>query len=288
MPLFLTQWNHRNWALTALSRGYCAIVYPGSDVRDTAPTFQMVYPKASMMLILARAYVASITLDMFFYDIPGTAALPQILKDQICITGHSRNGKQSLLAASIDNRFSAVVGSSPGAPIASPYHISSHNFYGEGPDAGNAGFWWLNSTIKYAAHPEKLPMDGHGVVASIAPRRAAIANGWTDHEGDISFADECNIRAAMEVYKLYNAEENLRIIHRPGDHHGFDDVNTYLDFFDYGFGRLSKAFPLSWVGQTNTTMNPFPMSFLTPAGFDWGVWFDAFGKQNSSTTTCTR
>ena len=26
-------------------------------------------------------------------------------------------------------------------------------------------------------------------------------------------------------------------------------------------------------------MNPFPMSFLTPAGFDWGVWFDAFGKQ---------
>ena len=50
-PLFLTQWNHRNWALTALSRGYCAIVYPGSDVRDTAPTFQMAYPKASMMLM---------------------------------------------------------------------------------------------------------------------------------------------------------------------------------------------------------------------------------------------
>ena len=28
-----------------------------------------------------------------------------------------------------------------------------------------------------------------------------------------------------------------------------------------------QSFPLSWVGQTNTTMNPFPMSFLTP-GFD--------------------
>ena len=87
-------------------------------------------------------------------------------------------------------------------------------------------------------------------MASIAPRRAAIANGWTDHEGDISFADECNVRAAMEVYKLYNAEENLRIIHRPGDHHGFDDINTYIDYFDYGFGRLSKFSPqLGWPNQ---------------------------------------
>jgi pimeloyl-ACP methyl ester carboxylesterase len=277
-PLFLTQWNHRNWASIGLSRGYCAVVYPGSDVRDAAPKFQSAYPKASMMLILARAYVASITLDMFFAETASSSALPNITKDQICITGHSRNGKQSLLAASIDDRFASVVGSSPGAPIASPYHISSHNFYGEGPDAGNAGTWWLKSTEKYAAHPEKLPMDGHGVLASIAPRRAAVANGWTDHEGDINFADECNIRAAMEVYKLYQAEDNLRIIHRPGDHHGFDDVNTYFDWFDYGFGRLSTEFSLSWTGQSSIKHDPFPMSYLTPAGFDWDVWQDAFGK----------
>ena len=279
-PLFLTQWNHRSWAVTGLSRGYCCIIYPGSDVRDVAPTLQQAYPKSSMMLIIARAYVASLTLDIFFQNNTNDL-LPKINTSQICITGHSRNGKQSLLAAAIDERFTSVVGSSPGAPIASPYHLSSHNYYGEGVDAGQAGHWWLKSIEKYAAHPEQLPVDGNGVLAMIAPRRAAIANGWTDHEGDINFADECCLRSAMNVYELYNATDNLRIIHRPGDHHGFDDVSTYFDFFDYGFDRLYSSFPLSWSGQTNMNLktNPFPLNYLTPAGFDWKIWYDTFGKK---------
>ena len=37
-------------------------------------------------------------------------------------------------------------------------------------------------------------MDGHGVVGLIAPRAAAIADGWTDHEGDTTFADEMNVK----------------------------------------------------------------------------------------------
>ena len=284
-PLFLTQWNHRSWAVTGLSRGYCALVYPGSDVRDVAPLFQRAYPKATMMLIVARAFVASKTLEIFFnppqHDHFSSSALqlPTINKNQICITGHSRNGKQSLLAAAIDERFTSVVGSSPGAPIASPYHLSSHNFYGEGPDAGQAGHWWLNSTLSYAAHPETLPVDGNAVLALIAPRRAAIANGWTDHEGDINFADECNIHSAMHVYRLLNASGNLRLIHRPGDHHGFDDVNTYFDWFDFGFNRLNRNFPLSWVGEEATTTiatNPFPLNYLTPVGFEWSAWYQAF------------
>lgn len=292
-PLFLTQWNHRSWALTGLSRGYCAIVYPGSDVRDVAPDFQKAYPQASMMLIVARAYVASKTLDIFFQQqqqmTMTRSSLPTINKNQICITGHSRNGKQSLLAAAIDERFTSVVGSSPGAPIASPYHLSSHNFYGEGPDAGQAGHWWLNSTASYAAHPEKLPVDGNAVLAMIAPRRCAIANGWTDHEGDINFANEVNLASAMNVYNLLggiDAEKNLRIIHRPGDHHGFDDVNTYFDWFDYGFGRLNGAFPLTWSGDSSLT-NPFPLNYLTPAGFSWDVWYQAFGQSTPPSPTPT-
>ena len=282
-PLFLTQWNHRSWALTGLSRGYCAVVYPGSDVRDVAPDFQKAYPASTMMLIVARAYVASKTIDAFFNS-KTLQNLPKINQSQICITGHSRNGKQSLLAAAFDERITSVLGSSPGAPIASPYHLSSHNFYGEGPDAGQAGHWWLKTIENFAAHPEEIPVDGNGVLSMIAPRRAAIANGWTDHEGDINFADECNVRSVMEVYKLYGVEkqENLRIIHRPGDHHGFDDVNTYFDWFDDGFHRLEESFPLSWSGQGSSMKKPFPLTYLTPAGFSWDTWYQAFG---SSTQT---
>ena len=280
-PLFLTQWNHRGWALTGLSRGYCSVVYPGSDVRDAAPLLQKAYPKATMMLIIARAKIACMTLDMFFKSSLGNKDIPAINQNQVCITGHSRNGKQSLIAAAMDERFAAVVGSSPGAPIASPYHLSSHNFYGEGPDAGQAGHWWLASTKEYAAHPEKLPVDGNGILASIAPRRAAIANGWTDHEGDISYADEANVRSSMQVYKLLGAEDNLTIIHRPGDHHGFLDVSSYFDFFDHGFGRLNLNFDLAWTGQTSVS-NPFALSYLTPAGFDWSVWKEAFIDETPS------
>jgi hypothetical protein len=33
-PLFLTQTNHRRWALKAVARGFAACVYPGADVDD--------------------------------------------------------------------------------------------------------------------------------------------------------------------------------------------------------------------------------------------------------------
>lgn len=43
--------------------------------------------------------------------------VPRIDPARVCITGHSRNGKQSLITAAFDERFTAVVGSSPGTPV---------------------------------------------------------------------------------------------------------------------------------------------------------------------------
>ena len=45
-------------------------------------------------------------------------------------------------------------------------------------------------------------MDGHGVLALVAPRACALADGWTDREGDLTFADEAAVRAARGVYVL--------------------------------------------------------------------------------------
>ena len=279
-PLFLTQWNHREWALVGVARGYVSVRYPAADTRDVAPDFQRAHPKATMMLIMARALVAHSVLDFFFSDHP---LAPNFNREQVCITGHSRNGKQSLMAAAFDTRITAVVGSSPGSPIASPYHMSSHNFYGEGPDAGQAGHWWLNSTAAFASHPYDLPMDGHGILASIAPRACAVANGWSDHEGDISFADEYAIVAAAKVYALYNATTKLHIMHRPGDHHGFVVVDQYFDYFDVHFDRLDgtrNGFALSWAGTGDQQHNLFSTNrFLTPAGFSWDAWNSLFGAQ---------
>ena len=97
-----------------------------------------------MALIMARAHVASRALDLLLANASeGTAAgkaaqirdlnLPALRTDQVAVTGHSRNGKQSLVFAAFDDRVTAVVGSSPGAPIASPFRFTTSNFYGEGP-----------------------------------------------------------------------------------------------------------------------------------------------------------
>lgn len=83
--------------------------------------------------------------------------------------------------------------------------------------------------------------------------------------GDISFANEMAVRAAMEVYTLYNATENLRIVHRPGNHHGFVDIETYFDWFDRAFDRRTPLMALAWSGPVG---EDFPLTFLTPAGFD--------------------
>eukprot|EP00939_MAST-03C_sp_MAST-3C-sp1_P002329 g2329.t1 len=293
-PIFLTQWNHRGWAEIGLSRGYVSVLYPGGDTRDAAPIFQQAYANATFMLILARAFVASRTIDFLSNETATSAAgLPSLRVDQICISGHSRNGKQSLIAAAFDSRIGAVVGSSPGAPIASPYFFSSHNFYGEGPDAGQAGHWWLQSVAQFAAHPEAMKMDGHGVLAMIAPRHAMISNGFTDHEGEISFADELNVRAATRVFALLGRNASttnaIRLVHRPGDHHGFLDVDTYFDFFDSAFrrgcagGESCPFGPLPWLADfaASSSSSSFDgvQTFLTAAGFDWQKWNRAFGDR---------
>ena len=33
-PVFVTQRNHRRWALKGVARGYAACIYPGADVDD--------------------------------------------------------------------------------------------------------------------------------------------------------------------------------------------------------------------------------------------------------------
>ena len=37
----------------------------------------------------------------------------------------------------------------------------------------------------------------------------------TDHEGDITFADEMGAAAALDVFSLLGASVNLSLIHRP-------------------------------------------------------------------------
>ncbi len=62
-PVFLTQTNHRRWALLGLSRGYLACVYPGADIDDQTECFKKAYPECDWALIPRRAWLGSRALD---------------------------------------------------------------------------------------------------------------------------------------------------------------------------------------------------------------------------------
>ena len=272
-PLFLTQWNHRDWAALGAQRGYVGITYMGGDLRDSAPEFQKAYPNSSWALIIARAWVASRVLDY-------ALTLEYVDPTKVSLSGHSRNGKQSLIAAAFDTRIGAVVGSSPGAPIASPFHFTSSNFYGEGPRTGGvAGSWWLESILQYDEHPENLPVDGHAVLALIAPRFVVVATARTDFASDMTFAGEMCLRAASGVYqKIYKKPENARIITRSGDHHGFDDFQTYFDWFDTAFDRRTRRLSAPAICSGCWIVKPEDLTtYTTAAGFSWDNWNNAYG-----------
>ena len=134
---------------------------------DAAPAFQRAYCDAAGLcgptawaLIVARAWVASRALDYVL----GDASIPADAS-RVCIAGHSRNGKQSLVAAAFDDRIAAVVGSSPGSPIASPFRFSSDQYYGQ--DAITSGAkaewfsWWAAKSREYVGAEDTMPTDGH-------------------------------------------------------------------------------------------------------------------------------
>lgn len=54
-PVFLTQDNHRSWALIALQRGYLCCVYAGADTRDDTDSFLDAYPGYDWSRLTRRA-----------------------------------------------------------------------------------------------------------------------------------------------------------------------------------------------------------------------------------------
>ena len=91
-PVFMTQDTHRRWALVAVSRGYLGCVYAGADSRDDTEAWRTIWPEHDWTKLTRRAWAASRCIDYLH-------TLPFVKTNQIALTGHSRNGKTSLIAS---------------------------------------------------------------------------------------------------------------------------------------------------------------------------------------------
>lgn len=277
-PLLLTAPRHYQipWADLALQRGYAVCLYPGVDSHHREAdypgydsiwqTFREEYPQATWTEFLTKAWLAGRALDYLFdakRDYPLTDG-------QVGIIGFSRYGKQSMIAAALDERITAVVARSPGSPAACPYRFTSRNTFAEAP-ADFPGQWFLPSLRGYTGREHELPIDAHGWYALTAPRRVLVHTAHNDG-CEPTFAVERAYLQGRETYRLLGKPENLRIHYRKGAHSPITDEHRRqnLDWFDLAFGRgaaRQEDFPeqlLHYFDWTNWKSQQTPADLAVP------------------------
>ena len=232
-PVFMTQWNHRSWALLAVRRGYVGCIYAGADSKDDTEQYADIwYPQYDFTRLMRRAWGAHRAVDYLY-------RLPFVDKNRIAITGHSRNGKQSLMAAAFDERIGAVIACSGGTGAEVPWRYTDDKFANETilEITGNTPNWFHPRLRFFVGREHKLPVDQNLLMALIAPRGLMLSSALTEYGGN-PWGIEQNYRSVLKVYEFLDAQENLSIWLRHGMHAAAArDIEVYLDFFDHVFGR---------------------------------------------------
>lgn len=244
-PVYLTQWNHRDWAQIAVRRGYIGCVYAGADAKDDTDLYQYLYPDYDFTCLMRRAWGASRVVDYLL-------TRKEVNPKQIAITGHSRNGKQSLWAAAFDERIAAVISNSSSTGGDAPWRYYDPQFASETIDYVGAlqGHWFHPRLRFFFGREDKLPIDQNLLGALIAPRPLLYHYSIVER-GLNSWANEQNYYSVKKVYDFLKVPDNIGVLTRMGDHFvSARDVEQTIDFLDIQFGRRNEK----WV---NTLYYPW-------------------------------
>ncbi|MDR0572520.1 MAG: acetylxylan esterase [Tannerella sp.] len=235
-PVFLTNWTHKDWARIAVRRGYIGCMYAGADSKDDTEAYSEIWAgQYDFTRLMRRAYGASRAIDYLY-------TLPSVDKEKIGITGHSRNGKTSLMAAAFDERIGACVPSSGGTGAEVPWRYTAHKYDVEDIALLScAQPAWLHPRLRFFIGREhKLPVDQHFFMSLIAPRGLMLSTAITEEASNI-FGIEQAFHSTQRVYQFLNAGNHLAITSRYGLHGvNAKDIEGYVDFFDYVFGRTDR------------------------------------------------
>ena len=173
------------------------------------------------------------------------------------IEGHSRWGKEALLAAALDPRWAIVYSSCSGECGAK---LHRHDV-GESVDnvCGAGEYHWMaGNFLKYAGHWDELPVDQHELIALVAPRPVFITGGtqdlWSDPIGEFKACV-----AAGPVYRLLGrsdlgtselpapnaalADGDIAFRLHAGGHTDLPDWPSFLAFADRYLGPGPQASP---------------------------------------------
>ncbi len=238
-PVFMCPWKKEryDWVQAAVRRGYIACRFTATDPKygfhdDSEEYEELYWPGYDFSTIMRWGWAASRAIDYLH-------TLPVVNRDQITLTGLSRNGKMALWAAALDERITAVVPISGGTGGEMPFRYTSDKYATETIEYLT---WirphWLHPRLRFFIGREsQMPVDQNSLMALIAPRGLMLTSSYIESAGN-SWAMEQAYNSALEVYKFLGAEERLAIDNRLGLHApAARDIERYLDFFDYTFGR---------------------------------------------------
>ena len=235
-PVFLTNWSHREWAQIAVRRGYIGCLYAGADIKDDTEAYSEIWAdQFDFTRLMRRAYGASRAVDYLYM-------LPYVDKKKIGITGHSRNGKTSLMAAAFDERIGACIPSSGGTGAEVPWRYNAHKYDVEDIALlACAQPAWLHPRLRFFIGREhKLPVDQNSFMSLIAPRGLMLSTAVTESASNI-FGIEQGFHSVKKVYQFLNADDNVAITSRSGLHGvNAGDIERYIDFFDFVFERTER------------------------------------------------
>ncbi len=232
-PVFVSQRNHEGWARIALARGYAAAIYNGCDSADDTQAFKDVWPEHDWSMLCRRAWAAGRVLDWLH-------TLPRIDKQHASISGHSRNGKLSLISGAIEPRFDVVISSSSGIGGAAPYRMANEAHFSEGIELLSFFYKeWFHPRLRFfAGHEHRLPVDANLLLALSAPRAVLVSAALNDPCGSLK-AGQAAVRSASEVWKLLGRSQGLGLVLRPGGHETRpEEIERFVDWCELHWGRL--------------------------------------------------
>jgi hypothetical protein len=221
-----------------LNRGYALVLFNVNDcAEDTTlrnldgswafrnTRFYPAYPGYDWGILAGWAWGASRVADYLEQD-------PSIDAGKLIITGASRNGKSSMIAAAFDDRLM-------GAPVVTGGGgMGAYRFAGprrsETLDIMQLKYpnWFSPNLHQFRGHREKLPFDQHWFLALAAPRPFIALEGDTDAIS-LPEAVRQSVLGARPAYALFGASDRLGVNYaRHGHAFTPDDWTAMLDFFD--------------------------------------------------------
>src|SRR5690625_529170 len=242
-PVFMTQWNHRGWVQIAVRRGYMGLVYAGADSKDDTREYLELWPDYDWSTLMPRAWGAHRAVDYLY-------TLDHVDRSKIAITGHSRNGKQSIFAGAFDDRITAVISSSGGTGGEIPYRYTDKRHSNEGIEyLVSRRTHWLHPRLRfYQGREHKMPIDQNSLLALIAPNSLLLSSSIREEKaGGAPWAIEHNYQSLKEVFGFLSAPDKLSLRMRDGQHAvEARDLESYIDWLDVQFGRTDV---LTWENE---------------------------------------